>query len=119
MANYAIKTCSECGIRKPQPEMYREEVYSETGKSKGGISGATWVGSLIFNNKKSDRAISTWLFNSGQRTYRRKKTVWLCARCSGHVFADRGPIFNKIMSAVKVIFVLGLLVIFVAALLAP
>ena len=119
MVTYANRTCFECGIRKPQPDMYKQEIYTETGKSKQGISAATFVGSFIFNNKKSDRALSTWLFNSGQRTYKRKKTVWLCARCSGHIFSDRGPIFNKIVFAVKIIFVFGLLGIFVAGLLAP
>jgi len=83
MAQYANRTCTSCGIRKPQPEMYQRETYQEVGKSKQGISAATVVGSVIFNNKKSDKALSTWLFNSGQRTYKRKRTVWMCGPCAG------------------------------------
>lgn len=52
MANYATRTCHACGIRKPQPQMTSKEIYVETGKSKARVSSATWIGSLVFNNKK-------------------------------------------------------------------
>lgn len=88
MANYTNRTCSQCGIRKPQPEMYKKEIYTETGNSKTGVSGATWVG-FALGNKKSTRSVGSWLFNSGQRTYRRKKTVWLCGSCGGYGSSKR------------------------------
>jgi hypothetical protein len=96
MATYANKTCTNCGIRKPQPEMYQKEVYVETGKSKTGISGATLFGTFA-GDKKSGTQVRNWLFNSGQRTYKRKKVVWLCGSCSG-----RAPLANSSsMSSVK------------------
>jgi hypothetical protein len=96
MATYANKTCTNCGIRKPQPEMYQKEVYVETGKSKTGISGATLFGTFA-GDKKSGSQVRNWLFNNGQRTYKRKKVVWLCGSCSG-----RAPLANSSsMSSVK------------------
>ena len=99
MATYANKTCVNCGIRKPQPEMYQKEVYTETGKSKTGISGATLVGTF-FGDKKSGTQVRNWMFNSGQRTYKRKKVVWLCGSCSG-----RAPILSSsVVSGAKKLF---------------
>lgn len=82
MATYANRTCSKCGVRKPQPNMYQREVYVETAKSQSGISGATMFG-VFAGDKKSGNQFRSWLFNSGQRTYKRKKTVWLCGVCAG------------------------------------
>lgn len=82
MGTYANRTCSHCGIRKPQPNMYQREIYVETAKSQTGISGATMVG-LFAGNKRSGSQFRNWLFNNGQRTYKRKKNVWLCGVCAG------------------------------------
>jgi hypothetical protein len=87
MATYTNRTCNTCGIRKPQPEMYHVETYSEVAKSVQGVSAATFIGSILFNNGSSDRTIANWLFNNNQRTYKRKKKVWLCAKCSGNLVA--------------------------------
>jgi hypothetical protein len=116
MADYAKRTCSQCGIRKPQPDMYQQEVYTETGKSKAGVSGATWAG-LLLGDTKSVNSINRWLFNTNQRTYKRKKLVWLCARCSGHIFADRGPTFEKFKRILKSIFWIGMIILFTVGLL--
>jgi hypothetical protein len=76
--------------------MYQKEVYVETGKSKTGISGATLFGTFA-GDKKSGSQVRNWLFNNGQRTYKRKKVVWLCGSCSG-----RAPLANSSsMSSVK------------------
>ena len=83
MATYANRICSHCGIRKPQPQMYQREVYAETGKSQTGISGATLFGTFVAGDKKSGAQFRNWLFNNGQRTYKRKKKVWLCGVCAG------------------------------------
>ena len=109
MATYTNKTCASCGIRKPQPEMYQKEVYAETGKSKTGISGATLVGTF-FGDKKSGTQVRNWMFNSGQRTYKRKKVVWLCGSCSG-----RAPILNSsaMSSAKKWFFVIIAILVFI------
>jgi hypothetical protein len=82
MATYTNRTCCNCGIRKPQPQMYQREVYVETAKSQTGISGATMFG-VFAGDKKSGNQFRSWLFNSGQRTYKRKKQVWMCGVCAG------------------------------------
>lgn len=82
MNDYTRRTCCECGVKKPQPEMVRTERYVETGKSKSGVSGATWAG-VLFGNKKSYSSVNRWLFNTSQRNYKRKKEVWLCTSCAG------------------------------------
>lgn len=87
MATYANRTCNKCGIRKPQPQMYQREVYVETGKSKTGVSGATWIG-VLSGDKKSGSQVRNWMFNNGQRTYKRKKQVWMCGACAG---VERAP----------------------------
>ena len=82
MAAYANRTCYKCGIRKPQPQMFQREIYVEVGKSQTGISGATMVGVLV-GDKKSGSQFRNWMFNSGQRTYKRKKQAWMCGDCAG------------------------------------
>lgn len=83
MATYTNRTCCKCGIRKPQPQMYQREIYVETGKSQTGISGATLFGVFVAGDKKSGAQFRNWMFNNGQRTYKRKKQVWMCGVCAG------------------------------------
>jgi len=64
--------------------MHRETVYVESGRSRTGVSARTGVGFLL-GEKKSTNTVTKWVFNSGQRTYQRKKEVWVCGRCSGRV----------------------------------
>jgi hypothetical protein len=61
--------------------MHQIQTYTETGKSKQGISGATVLGATLFGSKKSHDSLTRWLFNTNQRTYQRKKPVWLCNTC--------------------------------------
>jgi hypothetical protein len=63
--------------------MYREEIYVETGKSVAGVSGSTWLG-LLLGDSKSVHSINRWIFNTNQRTYKRKKQVWMCYECAGY-----------------------------------
>ena len=97
MATYTNRTCCNCGIRKPQPQMYQREVYVETAKSQSGISGATMFG-VFAGDKKSGNQFRSWLFNSGQRTYKRKKQVWMCGVCAG----VRGAVKQVAVEATKV-----------------
>lgn len=78
---YTNRTCDKCGARRPQPEMVRKEVYVETGKSTATISTNTWIG-VMGGDKGSERAVKRALFNNGERTYTRKKTVWSCRNCN-------------------------------------
>ena len=95
MATYANRICTNCGIRKPQPQMYQKEIYVETAKSQTGISGATLAGVFLAGDKKSGKQFRDWMFNNGQRTYKRKKKVWLCGVCSGREWPAKKLVVNN------------------------
>ena len=99
MATYANRICTTCGVRKPQPQMYQKEVYVETGKSQTGISGATLAGVFLAGDKKSGKQFRDWMFNNNQRTYKRKKMVWLCGICSG----NERPVQPVVVEAPRVV----------------
>jgi hypothetical protein len=67
--------------------MHRETVYVETGRSRPGVSTRTGVGFLL-GEQKSTNSVVRWMFNTNQRTYQRKREVWMCNRCGGHVPKD-------------------------------
>jgi hypothetical protein len=77
---YTNRTCHKCGAKRAQPLMIKKEVYEETGKSQTTVNGWTWWGAGL-GDKAAQRAINRAAFNSGQRTYSRKKTVWQCKNC--------------------------------------
>lgn len=81
MAKYATRTCVSCGIRKPQPQMVHKEILVNTGNSRRGTTGSTWLGALA-GNKKANRAIEQSLFNTQHRNYWRKRKVWMCPDCA-------------------------------------
>jgi hypothetical protein len=101
--SYTKRTCAQCGIRKPQPEMFRKETYVETGNSRQGVSGRTFLGAML-DDSKSKKAVDSWLLNSNQRTYSRKKIVWLCGTCNGA--ANAGEIFFKIVAGIILLVIL-------------
>lgn len=105
MARYATRTCHCCGIKRPQPQMYQENMYVEVGRSKASVSASTFVGTAL-GNKKSERAVNSWLFNTNQRNYHRKRTVWVCPDCKAE--SDRT---SNVMENVKL--VLGLIFVFI------
>ena len=74
---HANRTCHFCGLRAPQPEMRRTEIYAESGRSKSSVSGGTIIGAAL-GNKSATRSITRSIFNTGQRTYLRKREVWIC-----------------------------------------
>lgn len=80
MIKYTNRTCHTCGARKPQPDMLRREIEVETGKSRATISTATWFG-VAAGDKASVRAVKRAGFNNGERTYTRKKIIWVCRNC--------------------------------------
>lgn len=87
MAQYTKRTCVNCGLRDIQPNMRQKEIYAQSGKSKKGFSGSTVVGSML-GNKKSSKSIADSILNNNQRTYYRKRKVWLCGNCYGEVKSD-------------------------------
>lgn len=74
---HATRTCHFCGLKAPQPDMNRAEIYVETGRSKSSVSGGTLIGAAL-GHKSSMRSVSRSVFNTGQRTYMRKKQIWVC-----------------------------------------
>lgn len=84
MATYTNRTCYGCGIRKPQPQMYQKEIYVESGHSRSGVSKGTVLASLL-GDKKANKQVYNSIWNLNQRTYQRKKSVWVCSSCRGKV----------------------------------
>ena len=82
MATYAIKSCNNCGIRKPQPEMERVEKSVVSGSSKSRITSGNVLGALA-GSKLSQNKIKRNVFANNKRQYTRKRTVWNCFECSG------------------------------------
>ena len=78
---YTNRTCCNCGIRKPQPEMIKKEIEVEVGKSVADIDGSSWLG-VAAGDAASKRAVARATFNSSQRTYTRKQTKWFCHDCA-------------------------------------
>jgi hypothetical protein len=74
---HANRTCHFCGLRAPQPEMRRAEIFAESGRSRSSVSGGTIIGAAL-GNKSATRSITRSIFNTGQRTYLRKREVWIC-----------------------------------------
>ena len=93
VVKYTNRTCDTCGARRPQPDMIRKEVYVETGKSRATISSSTWFG-VAGSDKASLRAVKRAMYNNGERTYTRKKTIWVCRNC-------RAPSSNYVPPAPK------------------
>ena len=82
MSQYAKKTCNSCGIRLPQPEMYRVEKEVYTGSSNTGLTKRAVFGSLV-GNERSQRQVGKYLFSPNKRKYKRKREVWMCGDCAG------------------------------------
>jgi hypothetical protein len=81
LANYAVRTCHVCGIKKPQPQMVRKEMSVEKGNSKKTMDSGTVVG-LLLGEKKSQRTYQNLLFSNPKRTYTSKRTYWFCDDCA-------------------------------------
>lgn len=81
MASYTNRTCHECGVMLPQPQMSEKVIMVEVGKSRQTASGATIAGAVV-GNKRAQRAVAGTVFNSGARVYHRKKRVWVCPGCA-------------------------------------
>jgi hypothetical protein len=74
---HATRTCHFCGIRAPQPEMIRDQIYAESGQSKSSITGATILGAAA-GSRSAKRALERTVFGAANRTYLRKKEIWRC-----------------------------------------
>ena len=113
MVKYANRTCHGCGIRKPQPEMYQKEIYVESGRSRAGVSKGTVLASVL-GDKKAERQVYNSIWNTNQRTYQRKKNVWVCGSCRGSVKTRLG-FWNVMRDLIIVaVFVFFCLILFAA-----
>mgnify|MGYP001766635930 CR=1 FL=1 len=74
---HARRTCHFCGVQSPQPEMTRQTIFVESGQSKASLSGATIIGAAAGSRSARSSIVRT-LFNTGSRTYYRKREVWCC-----------------------------------------
>ncbi len=101
VVKYTNRTCDSCGARRPQPEMVRKEVYVETGKSNATISTNTWIG-VMGGDKASGRAVKRAMYNNGERTYTRKKTIWVCRNCRAPSSNYVPPVPKKLSSNTNV-----------------
>ena len=116
MTRYAIRTCHECGIRKPQPEMKRKEIYVEVAKSKRSISGATIAGLFLADRKsdvgrKSAKAVTETMFNTGERVYKRKRIVWACSDCAKKIKSGEVHSAGEILRGLVVLILIVIFVI--------
>jgi hypothetical protein len=77
---YTKKTCKECGIRHPQPEMIPVETEVKTGTSRRGLMFRNVAG-MILGSKSGKTAVKSWLFGNNKRQYTRNVTYWVCPNC--------------------------------------
>ena len=117
---HARRTCHFCGAQGPQPEMTRQTIFVETGKSKASLSGATIIGAAAGSRSARSSVIRT-LFNTGGRTYFRQREVWCCdqSTCVGAaVEASRQSRKRRgvpVWVGVAVVAVIGLLLLVMIA----
>jgi len=93
MAQYSKRTCVNCGLRDIQPNMRQKETYVKSGNSKRGVSTSTIAGTFL-GNKKSTNAVNSWLFNTQQRNYYRKRKIWTCKECYNKVKSEKPTEIN-------------------------
>lgn len=111
MARYTNRTCHNCGIRKPQPEMYQKEIYVESGRSRAGVSKGTVLASML-GDEKAEKQVYNSIWNTNQRTYQRKKNVWVYGSCRGGVKTRLGfwQVIRDLIITAVVLF-LGMIVL--------
>ncbi|MBF9052714.1 hypothetical protein LSUCC1028_00460 [Rhodobacterales bacterium LSUCC1028] len=80
MATYTKRTCYSCGIRKPQPEMFRKSVSKVTSTYQRSLSGREVVGAVL-GEKSSRRSVGNWLWAPNKRSRTSHRDVWVCADC--------------------------------------
>lgn len=96
--------------------MHQREIYVEVAKSKRSISGATVAGFLFADPKssvgrKSARAVGDSVFNTQQRTYKRKKMLWVCSDCSPKIKSGEVQnVWETIGSTIIILLVIFILI---------
>lgn len=109
MSTYAKKTCSQCGVVKPQPEMYQKKIAVKTGKSTSGFTASNYVG-VMLGNKDAKRKFRQSLWSNNKRNYTRYKQVWLCNECDSKHLGPFGTFCAKVIDLVFYVSIIFLVV---------
>ena len=83
MTKYANKTCYECGVVKPQPDMRRVTTMVNSGQSNTGFSKRNLAAVVFTDDKRAKKQYDKFWTSPNKRTYKRKRTVWMCKSCAG------------------------------------
>lgn len=78
---YTTRTCHECGVRHPQPNMLRRNIEVETGYTQRSLS-ATEILFTPFS-KNAQKSVSRRFTSPNKRKHIRNKEVWMCYSCAG------------------------------------
>ena len=98
MGQYAIRTCTDCGIKKSADLMNKRTIeVAAYFKSRKSVTPLTLLGAL-FGSRKAGGAIESWLFTTSSRkgSAVRKKEVILCASCDFKPRNEPGAGFSGI-----------------------
>lgn len=90
---YANRTCCKCGARAPQPQMHLVEAYKEVARGEASFRWQTIAGALL-GSKVSSRALERSVFAAGDRSIKRKVSLWACDTCLEDVKAELCEPFN-------------------------
>lgn len=83
MSQYAIKTCYDCGIKKPANEMERVTESYNSGQSNTKVTAGNLAWAAL-GDKRGQNAVGRAFKANNRRSYTRNRTVWKCLDCSGH-----------------------------------
>jgi hypothetical protein len=105
MNAYANKTCNQCGVIKPQPEMHQRKIAVKTGKSTSGFTWSNYLG-VVIGDQPAKRKFRQSLWSNNKRNYTRYKQVWLCDKC---VEDHLGPFGTFCAKVIDIVFYIGLI----------
>jgi Zn-finger protein len=83
MSQYAIKTCYDCGIKKPANEMERVTESYNSGQSNTTATAGNLAWAAM-GDKRGQNAVGRAFKANNRRKYTRNRNVWKCLDCSGH-----------------------------------
>ena len=84
MAEYAKKTCYDCGVRFPANTGHRVTESYTSGRSDRRPDGANVAGFLFSDAKTSRKMLKGAFTKNNRRKYTRNRTVWKCKSCAGY-----------------------------------
>ena len=82
MANYARKTCYDCGIKNPANMMERVTESYNSGRSDNKVTAGNLAFAMVSDT--AAKKVKKTVVANNRRSYTRNRTVWKCLDCSGH-----------------------------------